>query len=55
MLYDLKGEHLALLEMRSHIGWYLKGIPGASPIKNQVNMSKSFDEVLDILKNFLLK
>lgn len=55
MLFDLKGSHLALLEMRSHIGWYLKGIPNASPIKNLCNMAKSFEEVKSILSDFLLK
>jgi len=55
MLEKLKGEHLALVEMRSHVGWYLKGIPGAGPIKNQCNMCTNFDDVLKILKDFLLK
>ena len=30
----LKGERLALLEMRSHVGWYLKGMQGSAQIKN---------------------
>ncbi len=51
---SLKGEHLAMLEMRSHIGWYLKGMTHAAAVKNMVNMSKSFDEVDKILKEFLL-
>lgn len=53
-LLSLKGEHLAMLEMRSHIGWYLKGMTHAAAVKNMVNMSKSFDEVDKILKEFLL-
>ena len=31
-LIRLKGEHLALLEMRKHASWYLRGIPGAAEI-----------------------
>lgn len=53
-LLDLKGEHLAMLEMRSHVGWYLKGMPGAAPIKNACNMEKDFNNVLNILKKFLI-
>lgn len=53
-LLSLKGEHLALLEMRSHVGWYLKGMPNAAAVKNAANMAKSFDEVDRILKEFLL-
>ncbi len=53
-LLKLKGEHLALLEMRSHVGWYLKGMPNAAAVKNAANMAKSFDEVEKILKEFLL-
>lgn len=32
-LLKLKGERLALLEMRSHVGWYLKGMQGSAQIK----------------------
>lgn len=53
-LVDLKGEKLAMLEMRTHISAYLKGLPGSATIKNQINTSNSFDEVNNILKNYLL-
>lgn len=52
LLLNLKGEHLALLEMRSHIAWYLKGMQGASKIKDLCNKQKSFDEVINILKDY---
>ena len=52
-LEELKGEHLALVEMRSHVGWYLKGIQGAGPIKNECNKCTNFNDVLNILKEFL--
>ena len=54
MLEKLKGTHLALVEMRSHIGWYLRGIPGAGPVKNECNICTDFSEVLKILRRFLL-
>lgn len=54
MLEKLKGTHLALVEMRSHIGWYLRGIPGAGPVKNECNLCTDFSDVLKILRRFLL-
>ena len=54
MLEKLKGTHLALVEMRSHIGWYLRGIPGAGPVKNECNICTDFSDVLKILRKFLL-
>ncbi len=53
-LLKLKGESLALLEMRSHVGWYLKGMQGSAQIKNKANQALSFEEVKKILKEYLL-
>lgn len=53
-LLKLKGERLALLEMRSHVGWYLKGMQGSAQIKNKANQANSFDDVKEILKGYLL-
>ncbi|MBQ4357084.1 MAG: tRNA dihydrouridine synthase DusB, partial [Acholeplasmatales bacterium] len=35
LLLELKGEHLAMLEMRSHVAWYLKGMPGSARVKDE--------------------
>ena len=32
-----KGEYVTVREMRKHIGWYLKGVPGSAEIRRQVN------------------
>ena len=53
LLLELKGEHLAMLEMRSHVAWYLKGMPGSSKIKDECNHHTNFDEVLAILRDYL--
>ena len=53
-LLKLKGERLALLEMRSHVGWYLKGMQGSAQIKNKANQALRFEEVKKILKEYLL-
>ncbi len=54
LLYDLKGEKLALLEMRGHVAWYLKGRPGSAKIKDLCNKQKDFNEVIKILKEYLM-
>ncbi len=51
-LLKLKGSHLTCLEMRSHVSWYLKGMPGSATIKNKVNQEKSFERVLEIIKEY---
>lgn len=53
LLLELKGEHLAMLEMRSHVAWYLKGMPGSAKVKDECNHHTNFDVVLEILRNYL--
>lgn len=53
-LVELKGEHLAMLEMRSHVGWYLKGMPNSAKIKNLICKQNDFIEVIKIIKEYLL-
>ncbi len=52
-LLDLKGEHLAMLEMRSHISWYIKGMPGSAKIKDFCNKQTDFSIVLKTIKEYL--
>ena len=52
-LSEYKNEQQAVLEMRSHIAWYLKGMPGAKEIKEIVNKSKEIMEVKEILYGYL--
>jgi tRNA-U20-dihydrouridine synthase len=49
MVIDYKGEHVGILEMRKHIAWYLKGIRGASKIKQMVFTMSNYKEVKDLL------
>ena len=54
LLLDLKGEHLAMLEMRSHVSWYIKGRSGSAKIKDLCNKQTDFNIVKDILREYLL-
>ncbi len=53
MLVADKNETLALLEIRSHIMWYLKGLPESAHIKTCICKAKSSTEIFDILDNYL--
>lgn len=53
LLVDLKDEHLAMLEMRSHVSWYIKGMPGSAKIKDFCNKQKDFNVVLETLREYL--
>jgi len=43
MLASLKGEHIAILEMRKHLAWYIKGTPGSARLRAEVNALKTLD------------
>ncbi len=49
LLCDLKGEYTAIREMRKHIGWYIKGFPGASEIRKKINSIETIEEAINSL------
>ena len=51
-LNNLKDEHLACLEIRNHIGWYLKGIKDGNIIKNNIYQTSNIRDIIDILNEF---
>ncbi|MBA9087534.1 nifR3 family TIM-barrel protein [Fontibacillus solani] len=52
-LAALKGEHVAVREMRKHLAWYLKGLKGSSRIKDLIMEETKRDEMVRILENFV--
>ena len=54
-LTSLKCEKVAVLEMRSHIAWYVKGLPGSVEVKNACFKATTILELKSILKNYLNK
>ena len=46
-LLELKGEYVAVREMRKHVGWYLKGVPGAAAFRGRINQISRGDVLLD--------
>ncbi|CAM4459979.1 tRNA dihydrouridine synthase DusB [Paenibacillus phoenicis] len=52
-LAALKGELVAVREMRKHLAWYLKGLKGAARIKDLIMEENRRDEMVRILENFV--
>ena len=48
---SLKSEHIAVLEMRKHVGWYLKGRPGSSALRNAINTISDIEELRTLIKS----
>ena len=50
-LKALKGEKVAVREMRKHASWYLKGIRGNGKIRNAINLAETEQELRALLNN----
>lgn len=52
LLSELKNEKIAVLEIRNHIAWYLKGVEGSNQLKNKVYQMTNLCDILHVLKEF---
>ncbi len=53
LLIKTKPLKVALLEIRSHAAWYLKGLPDAKELKNEIFKTKTSEELIQLLDNYL--
>ena len=44
-----KGEYLGIREMRKHVAWYTKGLPGSAKLREEINRVESYAELEDLL------
>ncbi len=51
-LLNQKPEKVVVLEMRSHISWYLKGVPGSNQIKRKLGTISTIDGIYNLLEEF---
>lgn len=51
-LVDLKGERIAVLEMRTHGAWYIKGLPHASRVKPKIVKAETVSEIKNIMNQY---
>ncbi|WP_010094821.1 tRNA dihydrouridine synthase DusB [Ornithinibacillus scapharcae] len=52
-LITLKGEKVAIMEMRKHAAWYLKDIKGNGKARKQINQAETREELVNILFEFV--
>lgn len=49
LVMGFKGER-GIIEMRKHLGWYIKGLPNATKSRQLINQATSRDEIMDIMQ-----
>ncbi|MCK8059550.1 MULTISPECIES: tRNA dihydrouridine synthase DusB [unclassified Fusibacter] len=50
---EYKPEHVAVMEMRKHSAWYLKGIKNSANIRAQINKASTKEELSTLLRSLL--
>ena len=48
------GPEAAAREMRKHVAWYIKGLPGSARVREQVNHTRSAPELTELLTTYLV-
>ena len=51
MLVKVRGEALAIKEMRKHIAWYIKGVPNAASVRNRIFQMERRDEIVEYISS----
>lgn len=46
---ELKGDYVAVREMRKHVGWYLKGVHGSAAFRGKINQINDSAELIDAI------
>lgn len=52
LLEKYKTEKTAVLEIRNHIAWYLRGVPGGKEIKNKIFKLTDINAIIDVLNDY---
>lgn len=55
MLMEYKGEYIGIREMRKHMAWYMKGLPGAAELRGKLNYAETMAEMEALLRGYLEK
>ena len=53
MLIDYKGEYIGIREMRKHMAWYMKGLPGVAELRGKLNYAQTMAEMEALLRGYL--
>jgi tRNA-dihydrouridine synthase B len=49
---ELEGDRVALQEMRKHLSWYSKGLPGAAQFRSTVNGIENSAQLIGAMESF---
>ena len=52
LLIDEKGEKIAMLEMRSHVAWYLKGMPNSTHVRREITSIKTYQDLTTLIHRY---
>ena len=55
LLLETKLYKVAILEIRSHAAWYLKGLPNTKELKEQIFKTNTHEELISLLDNYLIE
>ncbi len=51
---EYKGDYLGIREMRKHVAWYTKGVPGAARLRGEINQVETYEELERLLYQKLI-
>ena len=46
---EYKGGYLGIREMRKHVAWYTRGLPGSAKLRDAINQVESYEELAALL------
>lgn len=49
MQIDLRGEYIAIRQLRKHASWYCAGYPGAAALRGRINSVETYDELEKVM------
>ncbi len=53
-LIELKGDKIAILEMRSHLAWYLKGYKDSKFVRRNISRINTKEDILNAIDEYIL-
>lgn len=52
LMLETKPEHIAVREMRKHIGWYIRGLKGSARFRAEINRCPDAGTAMDLIRSF---
>lgn len=55
LLRELKGDHIANLEARTQVAFYLKGLPNSANVKKELFLQKDIEGTINLVNNYFIE